>query len=75
MVKEKIKQKTEPKLTKQILCDSDFKSCLEGLHKLSVAVTIDKATNNFALISKLYAEVGLFNSKSKAHSEAAHFLE
>ena len=84
IVKEKIKklkQKMQPKQTNPILCDSDVKSYLEALHKRFVAVTVDKATNNFAFIfrkyyiSKLLVEVGYSHSKSKTYLKVTHSIE
>ena len=82
MEKEKIKelkQKIKPKQTKTILCDPNLMSHLEAIHK-RFAVTIYTDANNFGFIckkyyiSKLLAEIGLSNPKSKTYSKATHSI-
>ena len=66
---------------KPILCDPDVKSNLQALHEHFAVVIIENAANNFAFIwkkyyiSKLLAEVGVFNSISKIYSKATHSID
>ena len=52
------------------LCDDEVKNYLESLHRRFVIATIDKAPNNYALLSKrfyinsLFTELGIFSSSN-----------
>ena len=49
-----LKQKIKPKQTKPVLSDPDVKKQQEELHRKFVNITIYKASNYFAFISKKY---------------------
>ena len=52
--KTKFRQKTKRKQSKPVLSDPDVKKHLKELHEKLVIVTIDKASNSFALICRQY---------------------
>ena len=77
----------QPKQTKPNICDLGVKSYIEAHHKCFAVATIDKAASNFAFVwkkktktkiknvSKISADVGLCNSKSKKYSKANRSIE
>ena len=52
-----LKSKAKLYQTKLFFCDDEFKPCLGFLHRFRFTVTIDKGSNDYALICKRFTSI------------------